>query len=323
VGEIRRAARDKSLALGMSNELTGKVEIVATELATNLLKHAGDSRLLFIRPIPRQEKSGLELVAIDKGPGMADVRTMLTDGVSTAGTMGTGLGAAKRLSDEFEIYSKPGQGTAVLCRLYPGNRSASPIRSSFDIGGMMVPLSGEKHCGDGWATAVTDDSAVLLVVDGLGHGERAYQASRAALEEFRSQHHLSPGMLLGRIHENIRHTQGAVMAIAVVDKRRQLLTYCGIGNIRGRILNAEGSHGCISIEGLIGLRVTRVREFTYPWTKDAVLIMTSDGVLTGVESLKLADLPDCPSALVAAIVYNRFSRSNDDATVVVVREGQT
>src|SRR5271155_771259 len=112
IGEARRAAAGLARRKGFSQDVAARIALVATELATNLLKHAGEG-LVAINEFVDADGSGIELLALDKGPGMADVARCLIDGFSTAGSPGTGLGAVARGSDSYAIYSRPGGGSAV------------------------------------------------------------------------------------------------------------------------------------------------------------------------------------------------------------------
>jgi serine/threonine-protein kinase RsbT len=93
------------------------LETVALELARNALIHGGGGEVL-LRPVRDTGRVGLEIQATDNGPGIGDLEQAMSDGYSTVGGLGTGLGAARRLSDEFEINSQPGGGTCVLARLW-------------------------------------------------------------------------------------------------------------------------------------------------------------------------------------------------------------
>ncbi len=91
----------------------------------------------------------VEICALDRGPGMQDASRSLVDGYSTAGSQGAGLGAVRRLADDFDIYSQPGKGTAVLARLRP--QAAGPVRSAvLEVAGVSVAMPGEQVCGDAW-----------------------------------------------------------------------------------------------------------------------------------------------------------------------------
>ena len=110
IGECRRAAQRLAQASGFDETAVGRVGIVASELATNLVRHGGGGELL-LQSLAAQGDVQVELLAIDQGPGMADVRRCLQDGYSSGGTHGEGLGAVRRLSSAFDIYSMLGRGT--------------------------------------------------------------------------------------------------------------------------------------------------------------------------------------------------------------------
>ena len=168
VGEVRRATARMAQGLPLSESRRADASIVATELATNLLRHARDGRIL-IQSIRRETAVYLELLSIDGGPGVSDVQRCLQDGYSTVGTPGTGLGAIRRLSDEFDVHSMPEKGTVVLSRIAaPGT---SP--SVYAIGAVSLPAPGEDECGDTWRCIERERRIAVMVADGLGHGPQA------------------------------------------------------------------------------------------------------------------------------------------------------
>src|SRR5262245_44221416 len=116
VAEARREVAALARSAGFDESGVGKVAIVVTEVATNLVKHTPQGQLL-ARAFDRNGVTAVELLALDRGPGIANVSESLRDGYSTAGSPGTGLGAITRLSDEFDIYSTPGKGVALVARL--------------------------------------------------------------------------------------------------------------------------------------------------------------------------------------------------------------
>src|SRR5262249_17578764 len=102
-------------------------------MATNIVKHAGTSGgMLIVERFSEAQGAGVELLGIDKGPGMGDVNACLADGFSTAGSSGTGLGAISRQADEFAIYSRPGLGAAISARFVFEKRPPDPVGT--DIG---------------------------------------------------------------------------------------------------------------------------------------------------------------------------------------------
>jgi len=187
VAEGRRVAAGMASDGGFNETEVGQVSIVATELATNLLKHARGGELLLISWGERQRR--LEIVALDKGPGMADVRQCLEDGYSTAGSTGSGLGAVLRLATRLEVYTAPQKGTTAFAEFHPAPNGTWARAAA---GGLSIPIRGEQVCGDAWDARQDGDTVELLVADGLGHGPGAAEASGAAVEIFRRHPGLAP-----------------------------------------------------------------------------------------------------------------------------------
>jgi anti-sigma regulatory factor (Ser/Thr protein kinase) len=306
VGEARRAAH--ALAnFEFTAEIAGKVTIAATELANNLLLHAGGGVLL-IQTLGEDDAAVVELLAIDRGPGMADVDRCLRDGYSTAGTPGTGLGAIRRLATEFDIHSTPGEGTIVMARF--GN-SGGPR-----YGAVSVALEGEIECGDAWSLKQDSQGLTLFVVDGLGHGTFAAEAARTAVGAFELNPTAEPQDVMVRANGLMSKTRGGAAACArlICDK----VTYAGVGNISGVLISPGKSQGMVSHNGTLGLNQRRTQQFEYRRDPGALLIMHSDGVSARWELKKRADLLARHPAIVAASIYRDYGRERDDATVVVV-----
>ena len=114
---VRSAAVTLAADLKLDRERQAAVALVVGELATNLLGHAGGGKIR-LRGLRDKERAGVEVLALDRGPGIPDLELCLRDGYSSAGTMGAGLGIVYRLSDEFELFSRLGQGTLVRSRIW-------------------------------------------------------------------------------------------------------------------------------------------------------------------------------------------------------------
>jgi serine/threonine-protein kinase RsbT len=109
---VRQAVRKKSIALGFGLVEQTKVVTASSELARNTLDHGGGGNAR-LEIVENGTRSGLRITFEDQGPGIPDIKLALTDGYSTGNGMGLGLSGSKRLSDEFELWSKPGEGTRV------------------------------------------------------------------------------------------------------------------------------------------------------------------------------------------------------------------
>ncbi|GGL27612.1 SpoIIE family protein phosphatase [Planomonospora parontospora] len=347
VGAVRRAVAATARRLPRLRE--GESELVATELATNVLRHARAGGYVLHRPTGE----GLELLAVDRGPGGASPgvprwavpglgeqaplppfggRAHMGPGAGPdvgpggglGGGLGVGLGAVRRRASAFDCYSGPG-GTVVLIRIGP---CAPASAGAWRWGGVNVPLGGAGDSGDAWAVAA-DGCLTALVADGLGHGPAAAQASRAAvsaLEHPMPGHSPSTGLdgLVRRAHEAMRGTRGGVLGVCTIGPDR--LSFAGVGNIAGRLLpageNPRRSHGLLSHHGTLGVQLAppRTRVSAYGWGPGAVLVVTSDGITSRCDPLAYPGLLERDPAVIAAVLQRDHGRDGDDSTVLVVRD---
>jgi anti-sigma regulatory factor (Ser/Thr protein kinase) len=320
VAEARRSATTFAQRLGFDETGVGKVARVVTEAATNLLKHATRGGEVLLRPLDADGTSGIEMLAWDRGPGLANLGECLRDGYSTAGSPGTWLGALVRISDRFDIYSRPGAGTVLVTRVWSRPLPALRPAQRIDIGAVCLCKPGEEVCGDAWAVTHQPGGSQILVVDGLGHGLLAAEASRKAVDFFRQHSPLSPGAMLEAIHRALRRTRGAVAAVAEIDPARHLVRFSGVGNVAASIVSPQGSSHMVSHSGIVGDSVRKVQEFTYPWPPGALLVMHSDGLLNQWTLERYPGLAARDPLLIAGVLYRDFSRRRDDVTVVIARE---
>ena len=307
VDAARRALVRLASGITTDETLLGRLTIVAQELGYNLVRHAGHGELL----ATLGDDGVLDVVAVDNGPGMADVARCLTDHYSTASTLGAGLGAIRRQSDVFDIHSRPGQGTGVLARFH----LAGAPNTRLQHGALCTPYPGEQVCGDSWAVS----GRRLLVCDGLGHGQQAALASRRARELFlRHGAHLPLQRLMENLHQALMETRGAALALAELDADQGQVSFCGIGNIAGRLLG-NTARSLVSNNGTLGYRIGRIQTFTYPWTPGTLLVLNSDGLTSKVGLGEQSGLGARHPALIAALLHRDFRRPNDDATVLVLK----
>jgi anti-sigma regulatory factor (Ser/Thr protein kinase) len=317
VGEARRATADLARQLGFDETGCGKLSLVVVEAASNLIKHAGGGALLLL-PVQQGDIRGLDILALDKGPGIADLEKCLRDGFSTAGSPGTGFGAMSRLADRLHIYTMAGAGTALVARLW--SSPAQSAAAEFDIGTVQLPMPGETVSGDGWAVEHRAERTTILVVDGLGHGPQAAEVARTAMSVFRANAGLHPAEMMHTLHAGLRSTRGAAVAVAEIERAQEVLRFAGVGNIAGAICSADSSRSMVSYNGTVGHEVRKVQEFTYPFPHGALLVMHSDGLSARWSLDAYAGLAGRDPVLIAAVLYRDFRRERDDATVLVLRE---
>jgi anti-sigma regulatory factor (Ser/Thr protein kinase) len=320
VSAARRATAQCAASWGLSETAAGKAALVATELATNLVKHGQGGTILI--GTDRRREGCITLVAIDKGRGIGNVAAALRDGYSTAGSPGTGLGAITRAATLFDVYAFPERGTAILARIEdetvrrPAVERSSPIM----VGGVCIALGGEEYSGDAWTAIDSRDGGIIGVADGLGHGIAASEASSAAVRSFSEPGERPLERMLQDAHGPLRSTRGAAVGLARIDHSNGRLDFAGIGNIAGAIVNEEGTtRRVVSLNGIVGHEMRKVQSFSYPWTPASVLILQSDGVSSSWNAAHYPGLLQHHPALIAAVLYRDHCRGNDDATVVVAK----
>jgi anti-sigma regulatory factor (Ser/Thr protein kinase) len=317
-GDVRRRAAALAQALGLDETDAGRAALAATEAATNLSKHAPAGGVVIVRPCGRGAARGVELLAVDRGPGMHSVEQSMRDGFSTAGSPGTGLGALSRMSDEFDVFSTPGKGTVLLSRVWGG--APGPADTAVSVGGVSVAKPGQTVCGDHWSGAHGPARCVLVCADGLGHGPDAAAAAQAATKAFDEHPDESPERMLDRMHAALRATRGAAVSVAEIDTAARMVRYAGVGNVAATLWSPGQGRTLVTHNGIVGAEMRKVQAFDYPLPDGWLLVMHSDGV-SGRWSLDAyPGLVRRDPAVIAAVLYRDFCRGTDDATVVVARE---
>lgn len=315
VAQARRSISVFAGQQGAPEARIGAISIVVTELATNLVKHGGGGQIL-AQPFDDTDGHGIDVLALDRGPGMADVARCMEDGYSTAGSLGQGLGAVSRQSDHLRIWSRPGLGTAMAARFVLRPPADAGL---LQCGAAVAPYPGEIVCGDAWACAATPSGSTLLLADGSGHGVEAEKAAHLAVSVFRQYSSDSCEELLGRLHRALMPTRGAAVAVARIDAAASLIRYGGVGNISGTLVAAGRLSHMVSHNGTAGHVAPRMREFTYPFTGSPLVILHSDGVSPRWDLGGYPGLAAQHPSLIAGVLLRDFRRVRDDASVVAAR----
>lgn len=311
VGHARRVATQRAQQLGFDETDTGRAALLATELASNVLKHAGRGAL-HLAAVAGPHGPGLDIIAVDRGPGF-DLAHCLVDGYSSRGTQGIGLGALARQAQVFDAYADA-RGAVVMARLYP---RGTPAGSDGRYGVSQHALHGENVCGDTWRLAIDGPRMSALVIDGLGHGPDAAEAAQAGASAFVEAPFDAPEVLLERAHQRMTGTRGGAAAVARHDGEG-VLRFAGIGNISACLVNGESSRGLASHPGIVGGQFRKAHAFDYPYTAGQLLVMHSDGLQS---RWRLGDYPGLwqrHPAVIATLLHRDFCRGRDDATVLVL-----
>ena len=221
------------------------------------------------------------------------------------------------MSQLFDIYSQPGNGTAVVAQLWPGGRS--PRAQPIEIGAIVVPKPNEVECGDTWCYVERAGGALVMGVDGLGHGLGASQAASMACNVFMTEKTRAPAAVLERIHANLRTTRGAAAIVMEIDWDRRQLLAAGIGNLVAAIIEGSTAKRIPSYNGIVGHATPRIRELSYPITPAATVVFHSDGLTASWQPERYPGLMQHPCATIAGVLYRDCKRGRDDSLMVALR----
>ncbi|EPJ41478.1 hypothetical protein STAFG_1463 [Streptomyces afghaniensis 772] len=328
VRDVRVAAEAAGACAELGPDRIATAALVATELATNLVRHA-DGGYVLINLVERAPADGrrlsVQLVALDHGPGIADVAAAMRDGYTTAASLGAGLGTCRRIANDFDLHSLPGRGTVAMARIDhepPADRYRTPPRGPH-TGGVNVPLGRAEYSGDAWTRVCAGDRHTLLLADGLGHGPKAAEASGAAVDALRDVADRPPAEMLRHLGRALRRTRGAAVAVAQLDLGSGRLHFAGIGNVGARLRTDGTWKAMLSQPGIVGAQApASVTVQRQPWQDDSLLVLHSDGLPGRWTPPDDAVLLGCDPAVVAAVVLRDAGSAarpvRDDTCVAVL-----
>jgi len=311
---LRRLVRDQAGRLGGGAQGCARAQLVATELAGNLIQHVGGGWVL-TRPLP---PARLELIAVDRGPGIADPAAALAGRSRTHRGLGCGLASARRASALFDLHTELGRGTTVLAIVDLSESGQRPCPNGRRWAGVSVGIT--EPCGDAWATTQGEHGLAVAVVDGLGHGAAASAAADAAAAGFAAASG-DPGSFLVRANAAMRGTRGAAATVCQLLPGQRILRYVAVGNVKGCVVTEWERHHLLTCPGTLGMGAAppRVPVQTCPWPEDATLVVWTDGLDSRAGWSPADGVADHDPAVTAATLYRDHYRNGDDATVVVVR----
>ena len=312
IGQVRRSAASAANRLGLDETRSGELALLATEVSRNVLVHGGGGQVV-VAGIKQDNEVLARILALDKGHGIDNVALALSDGYSTAGTMGSGMGAMKRLASRFDIFTGK-TGTVVLLEVGDMQRA-----DNVEFAGIAIPFPGERFCGDTWYCHHESERILAMIADGLGHGLGAAEAAEEAVAAFRQHVNAGPGEILGYIHDALKKTRGAVASVVEIRPRERTLIHAGIGNISAVLHSGGSSKSLVSLNGTLGMTVQKLQEFRSEWKPDSVLVMHSDGLQTKWDLSTYAGLLSRHPALICGTLLRDFRRHRDDTSILVVK----
>ncbi len=331
VEEARLIGFDLARQAAFDESVGERAALIATEAGNNILRHSGEGQIL-ARLVGANEPA-VEIIAVDRGPGIAHLSAAMRGGYSTSRGSGLGLRAMLRAANLFDIYSRPGQGTALIAqvwarslRYYATTRDyANPcLKSSAISVAETVTTPGEpsgvRVIGDAWVTKHQPSRSLIMVVSGLGKGEESAKIATEAVRVMEEVHRLEPAEIIEVMHEALDGTRGASVAVAEIrlSSATPEIRFAGVGNISARVTHSDGAFNLDSRHGIVGYEA-EIQEFLFPWIAQSTLVIHTVGLSAGWNTEDYPGLLASHPSLIAAVLHRDYSCGTEGATVVVVK----
>jgi len=256
----------------------------------------------------------------------------MEDGYSTSGTLGIGLGAIKRLMSDFRLTSNINDvktarnnnirsqiGTKIITKKYlsQSEDTADISQSKIKFGIFSRSKYGEKYNGDNYFLQRFEDKTIAAVIDGLGHGQPASEASTEAQLYLVENYKKPLDIIINGLNARLKNTRGVVISIALIDDEKGELEYVGIGNVLTRVFNSPTPIKPINYNGSLGYILRNFKVFQYPWVKGNIIIMTSDGISERYDPNRDPNFLKKHPIIIANTILKEYGKTFDDATVLV------
>lgn len=293
--------------------------LVASELVSNNVKHAAGRGMV---QVWQQPGGVLDLLSLDYGPGIQNLEQAEVDGYSSSSTLGKGLGAIRRLSDESYIYTQPAgapqikkwSGTIMLARFRYRNE-AEEICPGFKFGIFSRSLSDERYNGDRIYLYYKGKVLRWLHLDGLGHGEEAKAATAdlgVHLDGF-----TAPGAVLEMVDRQLVNTRGAVAVTGEIDLAKNQLQLLGVGDMHAHVYSREQIQHIAFAPGILGREHRKADLAESEFGKKSVVVTASDGIRRNWDMENFSGLFNQHPQLIAYALGNIMGRISDDQSICV------
>ena len=316
----RQMVKDISRRIGFEEQIQDELVLVASELASNIVKYAKFGKLI-ITPLIEDSKKGIQIESLDKGIGINNVEESLKDGYSTSNSLGYGLGTVNRIMDELIILpNENGIGTRIICKLWIQEKKNPIYSCPLEFGVASRPYGLFKQNGDAFIIKQMNEEVLIGVIDGLGHGPLAHIAAQEARNYVEKHHNQPLKSIFQGTNVACNKTRGVVMTLVRIDWIKRKMQFAGIGNILGRIVGSETSLNIMARRGIIGNHAPSPLISEIDWNKSFILILHSDGV--SKEWFQAEINYHNPATDLAIMILKKYAKDDDDATIVVVKEGK-
>jgi phosphoserine phosphatase RsbX len=190
-----------------------------------------------------------------------------------------------------------------------------------EYGVAIFVLPGQGESGDHYLVCCNQTGILVAALDGIGHGEEAASAAKAAVSILKAGAREPVISLLQRCHEGLRSTRGVVLSLASIDPEHGMMTWLGVGNVQGVLMRAGAQKGSaqevlLLRAGVVGSQLPALQAAVLPIAKGDTLVFVTDGVRSEfAEGLSALE----PPQRTADKILRQHCRGNDDALVLVVR----
>jgi serine/threonine protein phosphatase PrpC len=229
------------------------------------------------------------------------------------------LGAINRLMDELDITSERGRGTRIVCRKWVRQHTDSIRSCPLAFGVATRPRQPGAENGDAFVIKQWAESALVGIMDGLGHGQFAHCAAQAARQYVESHCDLPLDQIFRGVSRACRATRGVVMALARFDWGQGRLAFASVGNIEVRVFPSSKQFPFSIRRGVLGVNAPNALVTEHPWPPDHMLVLHSDGLRTHWNWKDFPGLANQPAPALAQEFLRVLAKEEDDATVIVVR----
>jgi anti-sigma regulatory factor (Ser/Thr protein kinase) len=315
VSVAREAVRQTGRDAGLPPESIASLVIATSELAHNQLAHARGGAVA-VHCVSRDGIAGVEVVAADNGPGLSDPRAALAGATPNPRGLGRGFSAVRRLCSELDADIRLGEGSCFRARVF-----AEPLLRGREVGVMGRPHPEEASSGDHAAFVRRPEGLWLLVVDGLGHGPAAREASDGAIAALLGRSPSTASELVEMCHRALRATRGAVLAAALIDEASGEADFRAAGNVNVGLLGSRGARWIGGSSFVVGSPqpLPRIGGESCRVERYEAIVMCSDGIVRrGRDEVERSLLLEHPIVLAQHVLETR-ARSTDDALVLVAR----
>ncbi len=331
--------------LGASDVDKSLIATMVSELASNIIKYAKSGHIELCS-YESPGKVEIEILATDKGPGIANLEQAMQEHFSSGGTLGLGLSGIKRIADEFEIQPNLSQGTRVLARKrikvdtnkqvlslttvscssksekLAAFRSTAIIKpqptNNFEIGMRIRAYPGQLVSGDQVLSLPLENGYLLAIVDATGHGPEAHKMALMLFTALRKIASSNLSDIMHKLYELSRGSIGAALGLAFFDANKHTINYAGIGNTSITVYSDKKWRG-VSRDGMMGQRLPTFTEQSTSFNPGDMAIMFTDGLsesLTNQEAMKLYFLD---ANAIAYRLVDVLGKAHDDASCIVVK----